>query len=444
MAKKSSKLNLNGKKVTVETELENGAYTVKDSKGRTIAEGDAASGGNLKFSKGNLQAQQDLLGIRNTRGTNFQSKLTTLIKGPVENENKAILNNNASTTQKLNLRDMGYGDKLDIPGVTTPPAPDTDQTPTPPTGSDTGSDTESDSDAPSPAPVVKKAPAKEDLDGSTARYPKDYIDSEYDFVQFNIVEYVPGGTKVLQQIISGADNGGRPSGRMKNQNPVGTIILPIPRNLSDQNTVNYGPDEMNALQAGLGSLVQGVIGGGDVGNVTDNLKTALVGNASGLKDFIRDKFTQDIVGGGNVLTRTTGAVLNSNMELLFSGPSLRTFSFNYIFTPRDTAESGECKKIIRMFKKAMAARVKGGALFLYTPHVFLIEFKHKGQKHPFLGKIKPAALTSFGVNYNSNGAYATYGDGGMVSYELSFSFNEMEPIYDVDYENDEGAEGMGF
>ena len=103
MAKKSSKLNLNGKKVTVETELENGAYTVKDSKGRTIAEGDAASGCNLKFSKGNLQAQQDLLGIRSTRGTNFQSKLTTLIKGPVENENKAIINNNASTTQKLNL-----------------------------------------------------------------------------------------------------------------------------------------------------------------------------------------------------------------------------------------------------------------------------------------------------------------------------------------------------
>jgi hypothetical protein len=438
VAKKSSKLNLNGKKVTVETELENGAYTVKDSKGRTIAEGDAASGGNLKFSKGNLQAQQDLLGIRNTRGTNFQSKLTTLIKGPVENENKAILNNNASTTQKLNLRDMGYGDKLDIPGVTTPPAPDTDQTPTPPTGSDT----ESDSDAPKPAPVVKKAPAKEDLDGSTGRYPNETIEGDYDFVQFNIVEYVPGGEDALADIIS-KGGGGRPSGRMKNQNPVGTIILPIPRNLSDQNNVSYGPDELNAFQAAGQELVSNAIGG-DFGKAIDNVMGALDDNTSAIKKTLRAKITQDIIGGGNLLTRTTGAVLNSNMELLFSGPSLRTFSFNYIFTPRDTAESGECKKIIRMFKKAMAARVKGGSLFLYTPHVFLIEFKHKGQKHPFLGKIKPAALTSFGVNYNSNGAYATYGDGGMVSYELSFSFNEMEPIYDVDYENDEGAEGMGF
>ena len=234
---------------------------------------------------------------------------------------------------------------------------------------------------------------------------------------------------------------------MKNQNPVGTIILPIPRNLSDQNNVNYAADEMNALQAGLGSLVQGVIGGEDIGNVGDNLKDALGKNAGDLKDFVRDKFTQDIIGGGNVLTRTTGAVLNSNMELLFKGPSLRTFSFNYIFTPRDKPEQRQCKKIIRMFKKAMAARVKGGALFLYTPHVFLIDFKHGGSKedsHPYLGKIKPCALTSFGVNYNPNGAYATYSDGGMIAYELSFSFNEMEPIYDIDYETDEGAEGMGF
>ena len=436
MAKKSSKLNLNGKKVTVETELENGAYTVKDSKGRTIAEGDAASGGNLKFSKGNLQAQQDLLGIRSTRGTNFQSKLTTLIKGPVENENKAIINNNASAAQKEKLKKSGYGDKIQIKGDTVPSDTDSDSTPTSPSGSGT----ENDSDAPKPAPAVQKPPAQNDLDGSTGRYPNQIIEGDYDFVQFNIVEYVPGG---LADIVSKGGGGARPSGRMKNQSPVGTIILPIPRNLSDQNNVSYGPDELNAFQAGLADIVGNAIDG-DLGKALDNAMGALDANSSAAKKTLRAKFTQDIIGSGNLLTRETGAVLNSNMELLFSGPSLRTFSFNYIFTPRDKLEQDQCKKIIRMFKKAMAARVKGGALFLYTPHVFLIEFKHKGQKHPFLGKIKPSALTSFGVNYNPNGAYATYNDGGMVSYELSFSFNEMEPIYDIDYENDEGAEGMGF
>ena len=32
--------------------------------------------------------------------------------------------------------------------------------------------------------------------------------------------------------------------------------------------------------------------------------------------------------GGNILTRSTGAVINPNMELLFKGPQLRTFWFN--------------------------------------------------------------------------------------------------------------------
>ena len=97
-----------------------------------------------------------------------------------------------------------------------------------------------------------------------------------------------------------------------------------------------------------------------------------------------------------------------------------------------------------MFKKAMAPKIKGGALFLYTPNVFLINFIHKGQNHPFLNKIKPCALTGLGVNFTPDGAYMTYEDGSPVAYNLQFSFSEMEPIYDIDYENDEGAEGTGF
>ncbi len=439
MAKKSSKLNINGKSVTVETELENGAYTVKDSKGRIIGSGDSASGGNINFSGGDSTAQKELLGLSGSRSRNLNKDLQSKVKGAVENENKAILNNNASTTQKLNLRDMGYGDKLDIKGVTTPAEPDIDTTPAP----STGSDQESDTAAPSPAaPVVQKPPEVQDLDGATVRYPASQIDGNYDFVQFSIVEYVPGGEEGLKSIIS-TGGGGRPSGRLKNQSPVGSVILPMPLNISSQNNVNFSDDNMNAFQAGLGDIVQNAISG-DVGGAVNNAMGALGANASEAKKTLRAKIAQDIVGGGNLLTRTTGAVLNSNMELLFKGPQLRTFSFDYKLTPRDKAEAQSCKQIIRMFKKAMAPKIKGGALFLYTPNVFLINFIHKGQNHPFLNKIKPCALTGLGVNFTPDGAYMTYEDGSPVAYSLQFSFSEMEPIYDIDYENDEGAEGTGF
>ena len=37
---------------------------------------------------------------------------------------------------------------------------------------------------------------------------------------------------------------------------------------------------------------------------------------------------------GQVISRTTGAVENPNLELLFQGPGLRDFAFNIRFTPR--------------------------------------------------------------------------------------------------------------
>ena len=431
MAKKSSQIVVNSRILEVQTDLDSGAYTV-NYKGEEIGSGSAQGGGGFIIKSG--AATKEVLS--NYKGG--PDALQPVLYSAIENENKAILNKNASTTQKLNLRDMGYGNKLDIKGVTTPAEPDIDTTPAPPTGSDQ----ESDNAAPSPAaPVVQKPPEVQDLDGSTVRYPASQIDGNYDFVQFSIVEYVPGGEGALADAIAGV--GGRPSGRLKNQSPVGSVILPMPLNISSQNNVSFSDDNMNAFQAGAQDIVSNAIQG-DLGNALNNSRNALGANASEAKKALRAKITQDIVGGGNLLTRTTGAVLNSNMELLFKGPSLRTFSFDYKMTPRDKAEAQSCKQIIRMFKKAMAPKIKGGALFLYTPNVFLINFIHRGQNHPFLNKIKPCALTGLGVNFTPDGAYMTYEDGSPVAYNLQFSFSEMEPIYDIDYENDEGAEGTGF
>ena len=113
-------------------------------------------------------------------------------------------------------------------------------------------------------------------------------------------------------------------------------------------------------------------------------------------------------------------------------------------TPRDKAEAASCKQIIRMFKKAMAPKLKEGALFLYTPNMFFVDFIHRGGVHPFLNRIKPCALSTFGVTYTPDNAYMTYEDGSPVAYNLSFTFQEIEPIYDKDYESGDGAEGMGF
>lgn len=436
MAKKSSKLAINGKQVTVETELQDGSYTVKDSQGRLIGTGSASGGGTFVSSGGDSTAQKELLGLSGSRSRFLNRDLQAKVKGVVENENKAIINNNADTTQKLNLRDLGYGNKLDIKGVTTPAEPDNDTTPAPPTGNG--------EDQSPPEATEEKPPAQQDLGGGSVRYPIDVIDGNQDHVLFSIVEYVP--LTDVSTLVAGT--AGRPSGRIKRENTVGSIILPMPRNLQDGNSVNWGPDQMNALQAAGAGLIQGFLDdeGGErsMKQAMDNIKTGLSAGSNQIKDAISALTASQITGGGNILARTTGSVLNSNLELLFSGPALRTFNFTYKFTPREAAETAACKDIIRKFKKAMAARLKGNAIFLHTPHVFFIDFFHKGQDHPFLNRIKPCALLNFGVSYTPDGAYATYEDGSPVAYELQFSFQELEPIYDKDYEDGEGAKGMGF
>ena len=330
---------------------------------------------------------------------------------------------------------MGYGDKLDIPGVTTPPAPEQDKTPAPPNGNgEQGNETDTQTDS--------KPPEVQDLDGSMARYPTGQIDGQYDHVLFTIVEYVPSGGGGFGNLLRG-EGAGRPTDRIKRSSPVGTVILPIPRNVSDANQVDFSSSELNALQAAGADLAMGFFND-ELGKAVDRVTSAAEDNARDAKEAVKAAVTNSIIGGGNLLARTTGAILNSNLELLFKGPSLRTFQFQYVMTPRDKAEALECKKIIRMFKKSMAPKLKGGALFLYTPNVFFIDFKYKSQDHPFLNRIKPCALTNFGVNYTPDGAYATYADGSPVAYNLQFSFSEIEPIYDKDYESGEGAKGMGF
>ena len=145
--------------------------------------------------------------------------------------------------------------------------------------------------------------------------------------------------------------------------------------------------------------------------------------------------------GGNVtlqglLARSEGQVFNPNMELLFSGPSLRNFGFAFKMTPRSADEGEEIKQIIRFFKRGMAAKAGNTGLFLNTPNVFELRYRQGNEEHKFLHKFKQCFLTDVSVNYTGEGVYATYDNGTPVSMIMNLSFKELAPIYDIDYDSD--------
>ena len=134
------------------------------------------------------------------------------------------------------------------------------------------------------------------------------------------------------------------------------------------------------------------------------------------------------------------------MELLFNGPTLRSFRFSFKMTPRNDTEAGEIKKIIRCLKESMAPKVSSAgdtinSTFLKTPNVFELTYKRGASSHPFLHSFKQCVLTDMSVNYTGEGTYAVYNDSTPVSMILELGFKELEPIYDADY----GAEpGVGY
>tara|TARA_B100000965_G_scaffold80977_1_gene64650 strand:- start:439 stop:1056 length:618 start_codon:yes stop_codon:yes gene_type:complete len=141
-------------------------------------------------------------------------------------------------------------------------------------------------------------------------------------------------------------------------------------------------------------------------------------------------------GGQDLLTRTTGAVANPNMELLFNGPELRTFSFQFLLAPRSQAEAKTIIQILRFFKQGMSPIRTKSRLFLKSPHTFQLSYRNsRGQDHKFLNKFKECALASFGVNYTPNGNYSTYEDGVMTAYQMTMTYKELNPIYNDDYGN---------
>ena len=234
-----------------------------------------------------------------------------------------------------------------------------------------------------------------------------------------------------------------------------TILLPIPSSISDSNSVSYQSSNLNSIAgAAVGGVMDIMEGGKDFakmnfGNAVGNLgqrafsalsnTTNAAGGLDGIQGFVTRGLASKAVGiaginitPAQILARSTGQILNPNMELLFNGPSLRTFRFQFKFVPRGPKEAREVESIIRTFKYHMAPKVDGQT-FLKTPDIFELRYRQGGQPHSFLHKFKQCFLSSVNVNYTGEGNYTTYEDGTPVSMIMDLTFQELEPIYNTDY-----------
>jgi len=277
------------------------------------------------------------------------------------------------------------------------------------------------------------------------RYPLGHIPNlGYDFVRFQAYDYDPAPEKENALLSSGFGA------------PRETVTLPILPNISESQMTSWGRDEMNFLQGAAGAIASSFLTGVAKSGKPQDLLNAIGGSIGDTQQIAADLIKKPelkplIVGffagqasGVNVLGRGLGVVLNPNLELLFQGPSLRTFSFNFKLRPRDKDEGEVCKAIIRSFKKNMNPRRTKGNVFLKTPSVFKIEYMFDGKPHPSMNRIKMCALTNFTVSYTPDNNYMTYQDGTVTGFDISLAFSEVFPIYADNQDRPEALSGVGY
>ena len=279
--------------------------------------------------------------------------------------------------------------------------------------------------------LIKGRTAKPVAGGGDLIYPENRSE-DADYISFTALEYSARST----------DSSGFSFGSRETKKIGGTVALPIQSGIADAFSTGWNEDTMNPLQAAGAKIAKGGMNeklGEELGKLADNVGN----NEEAMSTMIENVMAGEAVGA-NVMTRMTGGIMNPNLELLFQAPQLRPFNFNFRLTPRSEKEGTTVKQIIRFFKQNMAPIQEESKLFLKTPNVFGIEYKHRSSKHKGLNAIKgPCALTAMNVDYTSEGTYMTFEDGTMISYVVSLSFMELEPVYNNDYEQF-GDDEIGF
>jgi predicted small secreted protein len=311
------------------------------------------------------------------------------------------------------------------------------------------------------------------------RYPYAMLTDDTDYLRIDIADYVPSGAKIeglveardvkdkdgtRKEIVatnnfetkfvnSIALNTATKSNAKQLKKPLHQIVLPIPQQITDTNSVNWDNSTLNPLEAFGVSAAGSIMGSTSLQNATANVLSAVntvigVGKDAIANESTRQAITAALAGaavgaaGGNVsgsqlVSRATGQVFNPNLELLFQGVNLRSFPFSFQIFPRNRNEAEVVKEIIRVLKMSMAAKKSStnSGIFISAPRVFQLTYMKGKDPHPFLNKFLPMALTSMNLSYTASNTYSTFYDGTPTHMKLDLVFKELNPIYFEDYED---------
>ena len=286
----------------------------------------------------------------------------------------------------------------------------------------------------------------------TLKYPQQIMEGMTDYIIFSAHEY-----RTNQAIGGQATAGGGLGPAVGEQ-----IILYMPSAPAVRSGQNWAGKRFDGP---LGELVKEAASraAGEIN--TANFSNFEEGIATGKRasDSVVDMFKSSMAKGGpaarqlgtnlvagaanmtaNQLTAMQrGEIYNPNIELLYDGPGLRGFNFNFNFVPKSAAEAQMVNQIILEFKKWSAPELNEETRMLKVPCVWSVSYMTGGGKNKNMNAFKRAAMTDITVQSNAGlNMHMSFPDGMPISTSLAMSFQEVDIITRNDHLN--GSSNVGF
>lgn len=189
-----------------------------------------------------------------------------------------------------------------------------------------------------------------------------------------------------------------------------SIQLPLPTKIQQAFEQGWGSEDTNAFDKGLEMLTE----------VPDFME-GIAGTWNIMKNSIIGKLASSTVG--STFQKKTGLAYNPYMEMLYEGPSFRTFSFDWSLYPRNEQESRMIREFCLTLKKEMhpeytSSKTRGTFII---PSTFHIEFR--GTTIP---KMEALAMTGLDIDYTEQGQPRFFYNGEPAFIGLSMRFKEMD------------------
>lgn len=286
---------------------------------------------------------------------------------------------------------------------------------------------------------------------SQLRYPSDLAESSADWVSFQFFQYKsafgdtntgknPSYINEYNAIQTGSSVYASSTGEYPN------IAMYMPEDISANYTQTWGGREFHPIAAALMRQSSGIMQAGNAaevvtksGNAAKNLLASIYNSRDGLAPYVgAEAISMGInaagfggsVSANDVLASSQGRILNPNTEVLYQGPTLRTFGLTFKMTARSKSESETIYEICRTFKRASLPSGNDTARNLINcPQIVQVEFKHKKDKSKWVAQYKQCAIGSVDINYTPDGAWSTFRTGAPTAVVLTLQFQELKLLF---------------